>query len=159
MFNELNLLRGLCYCQSFKKYTCSLIISLSFYSEMDFLKNEHFAIPVVCDSVQPSLDHKDSEDTGQNPVINSSDKEKDEDIHLSKSDEVDSSIPKENFPSSLPRREREEMPSSSPSSKNTVHFDKPNRLVCILCLEVHLSCILFLAKLEELHCLFCRSRV
>ncbi|XP_025786870.1 lisH domain and HEAT repeat-containing protein KIAA1468 homolog isoform X5 [Puma concolor] len=96
-------------------------------SEMDFLKNEHFAIPVVCDSVQPSLDHKDSEDTGQNPVINSSDKEKDKDIHLSKSDEVDSSIPKENFPSSLPRREREEMPSSSPSSKNTVHFDKPNR--------------------------------
>ncbi|XP_043414958.1 RAB11-binding protein RELCH isoform X5 [Prionailurus bengalensis] len=96
-------------------------------SEMDFLKNEHFAIPVVCDSVQPSLDHKDSEDTGQNPVINSSDKEKDKDIHLSKSDEVDSAIPKENFPSSLPRREREEMPSSSPSSKNTVHFDKPNR--------------------------------
>ncbi|XP_026924919.1 RAB11-binding protein RELCH isoform X8 [Acinonyx jubatus] len=96
-------------------------------SEMDFLKNEHFAIPVVCDSVQPSLDHKDSEDTGQNPVINSSDKEKDKDIHLSKSDEVDSSIPKENFPSSLSRREREEMPSSSPSSKNTVHFDKPNR--------------------------------
>ncbi|XP_040334570.1 RAB11-binding protein RELCH isoform X8 [Herpailurus yagouaroundi] len=96
-------------------------------SEMDFLKNEHFAIPVVCDSVQPSLDHKDSEDTGQNPVINSSDKEKDKDTHLSKSDEVDSSIPKENFPSSLPRREREEMPSSSPSSKNTVHFDKPNR--------------------------------
>ncbi|XP_058547876.1 RAB11-binding protein RELCH isoform X8 [Neofelis nebulosa] len=96
-------------------------------SEMDFLKNEHFAIPVVCDSVQPSLDHKDSEDTGQNPVINSSDKEKDKDIHLSKSDEADSSIPKENFPSSLPRREREEMPSSSPSSKNTVHFDKPNR--------------------------------
>ncbi|XP_045315370.1 RAB11-binding protein RELCH isoform X9 [Leopardus geoffroyi] len=96
-------------------------------SEMDFLKNEHFAIPVVCDSVQPSLDHKDSEDTGQNPVINSSDKEKDKDIHLSKSDEVDSSIPKENFPSSLPRREKEEMPSSSPSSKNTVHFDKPNR--------------------------------
>ncbi|XP_032728183.1 RAB11-binding protein RELCH isoform X5 [Lontra canadensis] len=96
-------------------------------SEMDFLKNEHFAIPVVCDSVQPSLDHKDSEDSGQNPVISSSDKQKDKDIHLSKSDEVDSTIPKENFPNSVPRREKEEMPSSSPSSKNTVHFDKPNR--------------------------------
>uniref|UniRef100_A0A8C7ERL2 RAB11 binding and LisH domain, coiled-coil and HEAT repeat containing n=1 Tax=Neovison vison TaxID=452646 RepID=A0A8C7ERL2_NEOVI len=96
-------------------------------SEMDFLKNEHFAIPVVCDSVQPSLDHKDSEDSGQNPVISSSDKQKDKEIHLSKSGEVDSSIPKENFPNSVPRREKEEMPSSSPSSKNTVHFDKPNR--------------------------------
>ncbi|XP_045880532.1 RAB11-binding protein RELCH isoform X5 [Meles meles] len=96
-------------------------------SEMDFLKNEHFAIPVVCDSVQPSLDHKDSEDSGQNPVISSSDKQKDKDINLSKSDEVDSTIPKENFPNSVPRREKEEMPSSSPSSKNTVHFDKPNR--------------------------------
>ncbi|XP_032278426.1 RAB11-binding protein RELCH isoform X5 [Phoca vitulina] len=96
-------------------------------SEMDFLKNEHFTIPVVCDSVQPSLDHKDSEDSGQNPVINSSDKQKDQDIHLSKSDEVDSTIPKENFPNSVPRREKEEMPSSSPSSKNIVHFDKPNR--------------------------------
>ncbi|XP_025742247.1 RAB11-binding protein RELCH isoform X5 [Callorhinus ursinus] len=96
-------------------------------SEMDFFKNEHFTIPVVCDSVQPSLDHKDSEDSGQNPVINSSDRQKDQDIHLSKSDEVDSTIPKENFPNSVPRREKEEMPSSSPSSKNIVHFDKPNR--------------------------------
>uniref|UniRef100_A0A673VPQ5 RAB11-binding protein RELCH n=1 Tax=Suricata suricatta TaxID=37032 RepID=A0A673VPQ5_SURSU len=96
-------------------------------SEMDFLKNEHFAIPVVCDSVQPSLDHKDSEDSGQNPVINSSDKEVDKDIHLSKSDEVDSTVPKESFPNSAPRRGKEDMPSSSPSSKNVVHFDKPNR--------------------------------
>lgn len=109
---------------------------------MDFLKNEHFAIPVVCDSVQPSLDHKDSEDSGQNPVISSSDKQKDKEIHLSKSGEVDSSIPKENFPNSVPRREKEEMPSSSPSSKNTVHFDKPNRLVCNICLEMYLSVIL-----------------
>ncbi|XP_061026491.1 RAB11-binding protein RELCH isoform X3 [Eubalaena glacialis] len=99
-------------------------------SEMDFLKNEHFASPVVCDSVQPSLDqssHKDSGDRGQNSVINSSDKGENKDIHLSKSDEIDSTIPKENFPNSFPRREREGMPSSSPSNKNTVHFDKPNR--------------------------------
>ncbi|XP_070077226.1 RAB11-binding protein RELCH isoform X5 [Equus caballus] len=99
-------------------------------SEMNFLKNEHFAISAICDSVQPSLDqssHKDSEDSEQNPVTNSSDKGQNKDIHLSKSDEVDSTIPKENFPNSFPRREREGMPSSSPSSKNTVHFDKPNR--------------------------------
>ncbi|XP_057556534.1 RAB11-binding protein RELCH isoform X3 [Hippopotamus amphibius kiboko] len=99
-------------------------------SEMDFLKNEHFASPVVCDSVQPSLDqspHKDSEDSGQNSVINSSDKGENKDTHLSKSNEVDSSIPKEKLPNSFPRREREGMPSSSPSNKNTVHFDKPNR--------------------------------
>ncbi|XP_019513236.1 PREDICTED: lisH domain and HEAT repeat-containing protein KIAA1468 homolog [Hipposideros armiger] len=99
-------------------------------SEMDFLKSEHFAIPVVCDSVQPPLDqslHKDSEDSGQNPVVNSSDEGKNKDIHLSKSDEVDSTFPKENVPNSLPRREREAVPSPSPSSKNTVPFDKPNR--------------------------------
>uniref|UniRef100_A0A4X1TT09 RAB11 binding and LisH domain, coiled-coil and HEAT repeat containing n=1 Tax=Sus scrofa TaxID=9823 RepID=A0A4X1TT09_PIG len=99
-------------------------------SEMDFLKNEHFANPVVCDSVQPSLEqspHKDSEDSGQNSVLNSSDKGENKDIHLSKSDEVDSTIPKENVPNSFPRREREGMPSSSPSNKSTVHFDKPNR--------------------------------
>ncbi|KAM7126522.1 RAB11-binding protein RELCH isoform 4-T4 [Molossus nigricans] len=99
-------------------------------SEMDCLKNEHFAVPVICDSIPPSLDqsfHKDSENSGQKPVTNSSDEGKNQDSHPSKSDEVDSTIPKENFPNSLPRREREGMPSSSSSSKTTVHFDKPNR--------------------------------
>lgn len=99
-------------------------------SEMDFLKSEHFAIPVVCDSIQPSLDqslHKDSEDSGQSSVVNSSDEGKNKNIHLSESDEVDSTVPKENIPNSLPRKEREAVPSPSPSSKNTVHFDKPNR--------------------------------
>ncbi|XP_036891262.1 RAB11-binding protein RELCH isoform X7 [Sturnira hondurensis] len=98
-------------------------------SEMDFLKNEHFAIPVIANSVQPSLDqslHKDSEDSGQKPVINSSDEGENKDTHLSKPDEVDSTVPKQGFPNSLPRREREEIP-SSPASNNTVHFDKPNR--------------------------------
>lgn len=102
---------------------------------MDFLKSEHFAIPVVCDSIQPSLDqslHKDSEDGGQSSVVNSSDEGKNKNIHLSKSDEVDSTVSKENIPNSLPRKEREAVPSPSPSSKNAVHFDKPNRLVCIL---------------------------
>lgn len=119
-------------------------LNFSFYSEMDFLKNEHFAIPAVCDSVQPPLDqlpHKDSEDSGQHPDVNSSDKGKNTDIHLSISDEADSTIPKENSPDSFPRREREGMPPSSLSSKNTVHFDKPNRLVCILYFEMHLAAI------------------
>ncbi|KAM5304439.1 RAB11-binding protein RELCH isoform 3-T3 [Glossophaga mutica] len=98
-------------------------------SEMDFLKNEHFATPVISDSVQPSLDqslHKDSEDSGQKPVTNSSDEGRSKDVHLSKPNEVDSPAPKEPFPNSLPRREREGIP-SSPASNNTVHFDKPNR--------------------------------
>ena len=88
---------------------------------MDFPKNEHFASPVVCDSVQPSLDqssHKDSEDSGKKSVINSFDKGENKDVHLSKSDEVDSTVPKENFPHSFLRREREGIPSSS-SSKNS----------------------------------------
>lgn len=109
---------------------------------MHILKNEHFDIPVICDSVQPSLDQslrKDSEDSGQKPVTNSSDEGKNKDIYPSTLDEVDSTIPKENFPNSLPRREREGTPSSSSSSKNTVHFDKPNRLVCILYLKMYLS--------------------
>ena len=89
---------------------------------MDFPKNERFASPVVCDSVQPSLNqssHKDSEDSGKKSVINSFDKGENKDVHLSKSDEVDSTVPKENFPHSFLRREREGIPSSSPSSKNS----------------------------------------
>ena len=89
---------------------------------MDFPKNEHFASPVVCDSVQPSLNqssHKDSEDSGKKSVINSFDKGENKDVHLSKSDEVDSTVPKENFPHCFLRRETEGIPSSSPSSKNS----------------------------------------
>ncbi|XP_069885104.1 RAB11-binding protein RELCH isoform X4 [Dipodomys merriami] len=99
-------------------------------SEMDFLKNERFAIPAVCDAVQSSLDQpcsKDSTDSGQSTLVNSSDQGKKQKAHLSVSDEVDSTIPKENSSDSFPRREREGIPSSSPSSKSAVHFDKPNR--------------------------------
>ncbi|XP_020018003.2 RAB11-binding protein RELCH isoform X2 [Castor canadensis] len=99
-------------------------------SEMDFLKNEHFAVPAVCDLVQPSLDqspHKDSKDSGQSAVVNSSDEGINKNIHLPVSDAVDSTTPKENSSDSFPQREREGIPSSSPSSKSTVHFDKPNR--------------------------------
>ncbi|XP_040841014.1 RAB11-binding protein RELCH isoform X5 [Ochotona curzoniae] len=99
-------------------------------SEMDFLKNEQFATPAVCERVQLCADpspHKDSDESGQSAVVHSSDKGKSKDTHLSISDEVDSSIPKENSPHSVPSREKEGVPSSSSSSKNAVHFDKPNR--------------------------------
>ncbi|XP_045152002.1 RAB11-binding protein RELCH [Echinops telfairi] len=99
-------------------------------SEMDFLKNEPFASPVVCDSVKPSLEQptpQNSEDREQKPVVNSSDKEKSNDIPLSVSDGVDSTTSKENSSNCLPRKGREGMPSSSPPSKNAVQFDKPNR--------------------------------
>ncbi|KAF7485997.1 Hypothetical predicted protein [Marmota monax] len=99
-------------------------------SEMDCLKNEHFAIPAVFESIQPSLDpspHKDSEDSGQSQVVNNLEKGKNKDIHPSITDKTDSIILKENSSDSFPRIEREGMPSSSPASKTTVHFDKPNR--------------------------------
>ncbi|XP_021580621.2 RAB11-binding protein RELCH isoform X1 [Ictidomys tridecemlineatus] len=99
-------------------------------SEMDCLKNEHFAIPAVFESIQPSLDpspHKDSEDSGQSQVVNNLEKGKNKDIHPSITDKTDSIILKENSSDSFPRIEREGMPSSFPASKTTVHFDKPNR--------------------------------
>ncbi|XP_008838870.1 RAB11-binding protein RELCH isoform X3 [Nannospalax galili] len=95
-------------------------------SEMDILKNEHLAIPAVCDSVQPSLvqsSQKDSEDSRQSIIVNSSDQKKNKDIHLEMTDEVDSPVPKENSSGSLPKKKREDLP----SSKTTIHFDKPNR--------------------------------
>jgi hypothetical protein len=124
---------------------------------MDFLKNEHFAVPAVCDLVQPSLDqspHKDSKDSGQSAVVNSSDEGINKNIHLPVSDAVDSTTPKENSSDSFPQREREGIPSSSPSSKSTVHFDKPNRSVHILCFEMHLSLAKYTVKLEGLPLLF-----
>ncbi|KAM6217763.1 RAB11-binding protein RELCH isoform 5-T5 [Rhynchocyon petersi] len=99
-------------------------------SEMDFLKNEHFTIPVACVSVQPPLEQspsKDSEDSGQNSHVNSSDTGRSKEVHLPVPDEVDSTIPEEKSSNSFPRRAREGMPSSSPTSKRAVQFDKPNR--------------------------------
>ncbi|XP_060029943.1 RAB11-binding protein RELCH isoform X1 [Erinaceus europaeus] len=92
-------------------------------SEMDFLKNAHFASPIVSDSVQSSLDqppYKVSGDSEQNQVLSSSDMGKEK-------DEADALIPKENLSNTFPRRDKEGMPSSSPSTKNAVSFDKPNR--------------------------------
>ncbi|XP_043850352.1 RAB11-binding protein RELCH isoform X4 [Dromiciops gliroides] len=99
-------------------------------SEMDILKNENFSFPTVRDTDHPSLDqslHKISEDSEQYLDVKNSDKGQTKDINLSISDETDALTPKVNDSNSLPRKERERMPSYSPSSKDTVHFDKPNR--------------------------------
>nr|XP_044990952.1 RAB11-binding protein RELCH isoform X3 [Jaculus jaculus] len=99
-------------------------------SEMDFLKNEHFAVPAVCDSVQAALDQSSqtaSEDSMRSLSVCSSDQDKSKGIHLSVSDGIGSVVPKQSSSDSLPRREQEELPASAPSSKTSVHFDKPNR--------------------------------
>lgn len=45
--------------------------------------------------------------------------------------EPESRLPKDNTISCLPNKEREKLPSCSPSIKAAVHFDKPNRLVVL----------------------------
>ncbi|XP_020851370.1 RAB11-binding protein RELCH isoform X2 [Phascolarctos cinereus] len=99
-------------------------------SEMDILKNENFSFPTVRDTGHPSLDqfpHRISEDREQYLDMKNSDTGQTKDINLSVSDETDALTPKVNDSNSLPRKERERMPSCSPSNKDTVHFDKPNR--------------------------------
>ncbi|XP_044521636.1 RAB11-binding protein RELCH isoform X2 [Gracilinanus agilis] len=99
-------------------------------SEMDVLKNENFSFPVVRDTDHPSLDqfpHRTSEDSEQCLDMKYSDQSKTKDSNLPVTDETDTLTPKVNDSNSLPRNERERMPSYSPSNKDTVHFDKPNR--------------------------------
>ncbi|XP_007486915.1 RAB11-binding protein RELCH isoform X5 [Monodelphis domestica] len=99
-------------------------------SEMDILKNENFSFPLVRDTDHPSLDqfpHRTSEDSEQCLDMKNSDQGKTKDSNLSVSDETVTLTPKMNDSNSLPRNERERMPSYSPSNKDTVHFDKPNR--------------------------------
>ncbi|CAI9177392.1 unnamed protein product [Rangifer tarandus platyrhynchus] len=97
-------------------------------SEMDFLKNEHFASPVVCDSVQPSLDqssHKDSEDSGKKSVINSFNKGGNKDVHLSKQMKLIPLFLKRIF-HILSSGEKEKEYHLLLHQVKTVHFDKPN---------------------------------
>uniref|UniRef100_A0A4X2LMN3 RAB11 binding and LisH domain, coiled-coil and HEAT repeat containing n=1 Tax=Vombatus ursinus TaxID=29139 RepID=A0A4X2LMN3_VOMUR len=99
-------------------------------SEMDILKNENFSFPMIRDTGHPSLDqfpHRISEDSEQYLDMKNSDTGQTKDINLSVSDETDALTPKVNDSDSLPRKERERMPSYSPSNRDTVHFDKPNR--------------------------------
>ncbi|EMP36641.1 hypothetical protein UY3_06133 [Chelonia mydas] len=103
-------------------------------SEIDFLKNENFAVPVVCDLVHSSLDQVPlsvPEDNGRYLDIKSSDNDskhgKTEEISLSISAEADSKTPKDDTLNSLPSKEREKLPSCALSNKAAIHFDKPNR--------------------------------
>lgn len=102
-----------------------------FFSEIDFFKRD-FAVPVVYDVVQPSLDQVPLsvlEDNGQYLDIKSSENDdklgKTEELSLSISTEEESRTSKDDALNSLPSKEK--MPSCSPSSKAAVHFDKPNR--------------------------------
>ncbi|XP_043364356.1 RAB11-binding protein RELCH isoform X5 [Dermochelys coriacea] len=103
-------------------------------SEIDFLKNENFAVPVVCDLVHSSLDQVPlsvPEDNGRYLDIKSSDNGskhgKTEEISLFISAEADSKTPKDDTLNSLPSKEREKLPSCALSNKAAIHFDKPNR--------------------------------
>ncbi|XP_034617977.1 RAB11-binding protein RELCH isoform X2 [Trachemys scripta elegans] len=98
-------------------------------SEIDFLKNENFAVPVICDLVHVPL--SGPEDNGLYLDIKSSDNDskhgKTEEISLSISAEADSKTPKDDTLNSLPSKEREKLPSCALSNKAAIHFDKPNR--------------------------------
>ncbi|XP_030408106.1 RAB11-binding protein RELCH isoform X4 [Gopherus evgoodei] len=98
-------------------------------SEIDFLKNENFAVPVVCDLVHVPLSVP--EDNGSYLDIRSSDNDskhgKTEEISLSISAEADSKTPKDDTLNSLPSKDREKLPSCALSNKAAIHFDKPNR--------------------------------
>ncbi|XP_031802028.1 RAB11-binding protein RELCH isoform X6 [Sarcophilus harrisii] len=99
-------------------------------SEMDILKNENFSFPTVRDTDHPSLDQfplRISENSEQYLDMKDSDKDQTKDVNLSVSDETEALTPKVNDSNSFPRKEREKMPTYSPSNKDTVHFDKPNR--------------------------------
>uniref|UniRef100_A0A8C0QQB5 LisH domain and HEAT repeat-containing protein KIAA1468 n=1 Tax=Chelonoidis abingdonii TaxID=106734 RepID=A0A8C0QQB5_CHEAB len=112
---------------SFEKLQCN--ICFSSFSEIDFLKNENFAVPVVCDLVHVPLSVP--EDNGRYLDVRSSDNDskhgKTEEISLSISAEADSKTPKDDTLNSLPSKEREKLPSCALSNKAAIHFDKPNR--------------------------------
>ncbi|XP_048363993.1 RAB11-binding protein RELCH isoform X2 [Sphaerodactylus townsendi] len=96
--------------------------------EIDYLRNEKTAVPVICDSAQSSL--------AQVPLTFPDDNGRYLDIQSSTTDSnhgeteqegPESRIPKDNTTSCLPSKEREKLPSCSPSIKAAVYFDKPNR--------------------------------
>lgn len=97
-------------------------------TETDFLKSEHFAILVVCDSVHSPLDqnpHKDSEEGGGIQLYIVQARKKTKNIHHSISDDVDSTIAKENSPNPFTEKERKECYFLLHQVKAQVHFDNP----------------------------------
>ncbi|XP_054840679.1 RAB11-binding protein RELCH isoform X1 [Eublepharis macularius] len=103
-------------------------------SEIDYLRNEKPAVPVICDSVQSSLAQVPlpfSDDNGRYLDIKSSATDSNhgetEEERLFTRTEPESRIPKDNTKSCLPNKEIEKLPSCSPSIKAAIYFDKPNR--------------------------------
>ncbi|XP_077209541.1 RAB11-binding protein RELCH isoform X3 [Paroedura picta] len=103
-------------------------------SEIDYLRNEKPAIPVICDSVQSSLAQVPlslPDDNGRYLDIKSSaidsNHEETEEERLSTVTDPESRLLKDNTISCIPNKERGKPPSCSPSIKAAVHFDKPNR--------------------------------
>lgn len=113
------------------------ILCFSFFSEIDFLKNENFAVSTVYGvAPHPSLKQVPltvSEDNGRYLDIKSSENDNKhgntEETSLSLSAEVDSRTSKDDMLNSVPCKETEKLSSCGPSTKAAVHFDKPNRLV------------------------------
>ncbi|KAM9200226.1 RAB11-binding protein RELCH-like [Mergus octosetaceus] len=104
-------------------------------SEIDFLKNENFAVSTVY-GVAPHPSSKQvpltvSEDNGRYLDIKSSENDNKhgntEEKSLSLSAEEDSRTSKDDTLNSVPRKETEKLSSCAPSTKAAVHFDKPNR--------------------------------
>ncbi|KAM8811669.1 RAB11-binding protein RELCH isoform 2-T2 [Eudromia elegans] len=103
-------------------------------SEIDFLKNDNFAVSTVCDAApHPSLEQvPPSEDNGRYLDIKSSENDgkggNTEGTNLSASAEMTSRrTSKDDTLNSVPCKERQKMFSYVPSTKAAVHFDKPNR--------------------------------
>uniref|UniRef100_A0A663FFV5 RAB11 binding and LisH domain, coiled-coil and HEAT repeat containing n=1 Tax=Aquila chrysaetos chrysaetos TaxID=223781 RepID=A0A663FFV5_AQUCH len=104
-------------------------------SEIDFLKNENFAVSTVYGvAPHPSLKQVPltvSEDNGRYLDIKSSENDNKhgntEETSLSLSAEVESRTSKDDMLNSVPCKETEKLSSCAPSTKAAVHFDKPNR--------------------------------
>lgn len=118
-------------------------LCISFFSEIDFLKNENFAVSTVYGvAPHPSLKQVPltvSEDNGRYLDIKSSENDNKhgntEETNLSLSAEVDSRTSKDDTLNSVPHKETEKLSSCAQSTKPAVHFDKPNRLVISFKLE------------------------
>lgn len=122
----------------------------AFFSEIDLLKSENFAVSTVYGvAPHPSLKQVPltvSEDNGRYLDIKSSENDNKhgntEETSLALSAEVDSRTSKDDMLNSVPSKEAEKLSSRAPSSKAAVHFDKPNRLVrsCKLHAAIKNSC-------------------
>lgn len=137
LFSVLSLFLSL-FCDSgnlVRKVTKTFILGFNFFSEIDFLKNENFAVSTVYGvAPHPSLEqvpHTVSEDNGRYLDIKSSENDSKhadaEEKSLSSSAEYDTRTSKDDTLNSVPCKDTEKVSSCAPSAKTAVHFDKPNR--------------------------------